>query len=349
MYISREDREFLIQELSVELHAKPDGGRKNLIVPVCPYCGHTGGKFGIFIGQETAKKKLFMSHCFSCGHTTTDINQLLDDIGRSDLKIQETASFGELQVPQFVSLEEEIDDELNVVEMPEGWKRCYKNVYLKSRGFTFDDFDYFPVGTTRGLNFKFDDYVVFPIIDNGDIVGYISRHTWSKEKIDEYNRKARLQGKYEIRRYNNSGSKEGENDFVKLLYNYDSVIEDETDTVILCEGVFDVIALTRKLNLYDNHRIACVATFGKKISEAQIYKLQSKGVRTIVIGYDSDATEAINKAAMELNDYFDCYIARIESDGKDWDEMDFWDIYDTFSLNIKTPVEYKLTTLDNRI
>lgn len=349
MYISREDREFLIQELSVELHAKPDGGRKNLIVPVCPYCGHTGGKFGIFIGQETAKKKLFMSHCFSCGHTTTDVNQLLDDIGRSDLKIQETASFGELQVPQFVSLEEEIDDELNVVEMPEGWKRCYKNAYLKSRGFTFDDFDYFPVGTTRGLNFKFDDYVVFPIIDNGDIVGYISRHTWSKEKIDEYNRKARLQGKYEIRRYNNSGSKEGENDFVKLLYNYDSVIEDETDTVILCEGVFDVIALTRKLNLYDNHRIACVATFGKKISEAQIYKLQSKGVRTIVIGYDSDATEAINKAAMELNDYFDCYIARIESDGKDWDEMDFWDIYDTFSLNIKTPVEYKLTTLDNRI
>lgn len=349
MYISREDREFLIQELSVELHAKPDGGRKNLIVPVCPYCGHTGGKFGIFIGQETAKKKLFMSHCFSCGHTTTDVNQLLDDIGRSDLKIQETASFGELQVPQFVSLEEEIDDELNVVEMPDGWKRCYKNAYLKSRGFTFDDFDYFPVGTTRGLNFKFDDYVVFPIIDNGDIVGYISRHTWSKEKIDEYNRKARLQGKYEIRRYNNSGSKEGENDFVKLLYNYDSVIEDETDTVILCEGVFDVIALTRKLNLYDNHRIACVATFGKKISEAQIYKLQSKGVRTIVIGYDSDATEAINKAAMELNDYFDCYIARIESDGKDWDEMDFWDIYDTFSLNIKTPVEYKLTTLDNRI
>lgn len=349
MYISREDREFLIQELSVELHAKPDGGRKNLIVPVCPYCGHTGGKFGIFIGQETAKKKLFMSHCFSCGHTTTDINQLLDDIGRSDLKIQETASFGELQVPQFVSLEEEIDDELNVVEMPEGWKRCYKNAYLKSRGFTFDDFDYFPVGTTRGLNFKFDDYVVFPIIDNGDIVGYISRHTWSKERIDEYNRKARLQGKYEIRRYNNSGSKEGENDFVKLLYNYDSVIEDETDTVILCEGVFDVIALTRKLNLYDNHRIACVATFGKKISEAQIYKLQSKGVRTIVIGYDSDATEAINKAAMDLNDYFDCYIARIESDGKDWDEMDFWDIYDTFSLNIKTPVEYKLTTLDNRI
>ncbi|MBR6130863.1 MAG: toprim domain-containing protein [Bacteroidales bacterium] len=343
MYISREDRDFLIQELSVELNAKPDGGRKNLIVPVCPYCGHTGGKFGIYIGQETAKKKLFMAHCFSCGHTTTDINRLLEDIGRSDLKLEDTASFGKLEIPQFANLEEdEIDDELNVVEMPEGWKRCYKNAYLRKRGFTFDDYDYFPVGTTRGLNFKFDNYVVFPIIDSGEIVGYISRHTWSKEKIDEYNRAARLQGKYEIRRYNNSGSKDGENDFVKLLYNYDSVIEDETDTVILCEGVFDVIAITRKLNLYDNHRIAAVATFGKKISEAQIYKLQSKGVRTVVIGYDGDAVSAINTAAKTLNEYFDVYIAYIDDPSQDFDSMDFWDIYDVFSENLKTPIEYGL-------
>ena len=55
--------------------------------------------------------------------------------------------------------------------------------------------------------------------------------------------------------------------------------------------------ITRKLNLYDNHHIAAVATFGKKISEAQIYKLQSKGVRTVVIGYDGDAVSAINTAA----------------------------------------------------
>lgn len=343
MYISREDKEYLIQELCTELHAKLDGGRKNIVVPTCPYCGHAGGKFGIYVGAETAKKKLFMGHCFSCGHTVMDVNQLLDDIGRSDLKIEETASFGPVTIPQFVNLEgDEIDDELNIVEMPEGWKRCYKNGYLKSRGFTYDDFDFFPVGTTRGLNFKFDDYVVFPIIDNGDIVGYISRHTWSKEKIEEHNKQARLNGKYEIRRYNNSGSKEGENDFVKLLYNYDSVIEDETDTVIICEGVFDVIALTRKLDLYDNHSIAAVATFGKKISDAQIYKLQAKGVRTVVIGYDGDAVESIKSAASKLNEYFDTYIAFIPDPTQDFDSMDFWDIYDVFSTNLKTPIEYGL-------
>lgn len=342
MFIDRETKEYLIKELEFELHAKLDGGRKNLIVPTCPYCGKQGGKFGIFVGAETEKKKLFMSHCFSCGHTTKDINQLLDDIGRPDLKVEETASFNPLEVPEFFGVEEdEIDDELEEVEMPEGYKRCYKNRYLKSRGFEFEDYDYFPVGTTRGLNFKFDDYVIFPIIDNGKVVGYVSRHIWNKADIDEYNNRAKRNGKYQIRRYNNSL----ENDFIKLLYNYDTIIEDETDTVIIVEGIFDVISLTRKLDLYENNRVSVVATFGKKISDTQIYKLQSKGVRTVVIGYDSDAMEAINKAANQLNEYFDVYIAKIDSDGKDWDEMPYEDIYQTFSYNLCTPVEYKLQTI----
>lgn len=343
MYINREDKEYIISELVSEFHAKLDGGRKNLIFPVCPYCGHEGGKFGVFVGTETSRKKLFMSHCFSCGHTTTELNQLLRDLGRSDLIVEETVSFEPLQLPEFFQIkEDEIDDSLKKVEMPEGWKRCFKNSYLKSRGFTFDDFDFFPVGTTRGLNFRFDNYVVFPIIDDGVTVGYVARHIWDKDRIDEHNRRARLQGKYEIRRYNNSGFREEENEFVKLLYNIDLVVEDVTDTVILCEGIFDVIALTRKLNLYENPSIVPVATFGKKISDAQIYKLQSKGVRTIIVGYDGDACSAIKNVAQELNEYFDVYVAYIPDPSQDFDSMDFWDIYDVFSTGLMTPIEYTL-------
>ena len=136
-----------------------------------------------------------------------------------------------------------------------------------------------------------------------------------------------------------------ENDFVKLLYNYDAVVDGITDTVIIVEGVFDAIALTRKLNLYDNQQIAVVATFGKKISDTQIYKLQSKGVETVVIGYDGDASEAIKKTSTLLNDYFDVYIADIENPSDDFDSMDFWDIFDTFSFRLKTPVEYKLNKI----
>lgn len=343
MYLNREERDDIVRELTQELHGRLDGSRMNLLAPTCPVCGKGGYKWAVYIGPDTKKKRTFMSHCFKCGATTTTLNQLLDLVNRPDLKVEERASFEPLKIPTFYQLEEtEIDDELSVIDMPDGWKRCYRNSYLRTRGFEADDYEYFPVGTTRGLNFKFDEYVVFPIIDDGDIVGYVSRHTWSKAELDAYNDRARWAGKFEKRRYNNST----ENNFVKLLYNYDAVKEDETDTVILCEGIFDVIALTRKLDLYDNHRIVPVATFGKKISLAQIYKLQSKGVRTIVIGYDTDARDSILKAADNLKEYFEeCFIANLQGDGKDWDEMSYQEVYDTFSVGLMTPREYKLNTV----
>lgn len=340
--INKEEKSNLIDELVAELHGHIDGSRKNIIIPECPYCGHTGGKFGIYIGPDVGRKKTFMTHCFSCGHTTVDINQFLEHIGRSDLEIKEHVDFGKLEVPQLFSLEDdELDDSLVKVDMPDGYKRCFRNSYLKDRGFTYDDYDCFPVGTTRGLNFKFDDYVIFPIINDEMTVGYVSRHTWSKSEIEEHNKHAKRNGKYQILRYRNST----ENDFIKLLYNYDSIVEDETDIVVLTEGIFDAISLTRKLELYDDHSIVPIATFGKKISDTQMLKLQDKGVRTVVIGYDSDATESINKAAQMLSDYFDVFIAKIDSDGKDWDEMSYKDIYHTFAYNLMTPVEFKLQTV----
>ena len=77
---------------------------------------------------------------------------------------------------------------------------------------------------------------------------------------------------------------------------------------------FDVVALTRKLELYDNPHIAAVATFGKKISDVQIFKLQSKGIRTVIIGYDGDAVEAVKRTAERLKPYFEVFIADIADD-----------------------------------
>jgi len=340
--MDKEERQHIIDELAIELHAKTDGSRKNLIVEICPYCGHAGGKFGIYIGTETATKKPFMAHCFSCGHSTRTLEELLRDIGRTDLMVAETFDLHAAEhLDDFSFMEDdenELDDTLNVSEMPEHYKRTYSNKYLRKRGFVDADYEYFPVGTTRGMNWKFNDYVIFPIIDNGDVAGYVARHIWDKQAIDDYNRKARRSGKYQIRRYNNST----DNDFVKLLYNYDAIKEGETDTVILVEGVFDAIALTRKLHLYDNRRIAVVATFGKKISDVQIYKIQRKGVETVVIGYDGDAAEAIKTTAERLRSYFDVYVADIEDPTQDFDSMDFWDVYDVFAFGLKTATEYRL-------
>jgi len=342
MALTRNETEYLISEITRELGGKRDGGNKNIIA-TCPYC-KKDGKFGVFIGKETEKKKLFMANCFSCGSSTQTLEQLLSMIGRPDLYVAPVADLSakldsNLLFP--LDNEEEIDDGLVIVELPDFYKRCFSNEYLKSRGFVYDDYEYFPVGTTGRLNFRYDDYVIFPVIDEGDIVGYVSRNTLSKKEIDDYNRRAKIKNQYRILRFRNST----ENDFVKLLYNYDAIIPDETDTVIIVEGIFDVVSLTRKLELYDNSWIVAVATFGKKISLTQIYKLQQKGVETIIIGYDGDAVDAIKKTASELQPYFDVLIADIENPDKDWEDLTFREIYDVFANRLRTPLDYKINKI----
>lgn len=340
--MEKQQADYLIDELIRELGAKQDGGNKNLIAR-CPFCGKDG-KFGIYIGKETTRKKPLASHCFSCGFSARSIDKLLECIGRDDLKVTPTICLeAKLESNLLFPLEEneDIDDSLCVVPLPDLASRIYTHPYLKGRGFCFEDYEYFPVYTTRRLNRRFADYVVFPVIDCGDVVAYVARHLWEKGMIDEHNRKAARTGDYKIRRFNNST----ENSFSKLLYNYDAVVENVTDTVILTEGIFDVVALTRKLDLYDNTEIAPVATFGKKISQVQVYKLQCKNVRTVVIGYDGDAVEAIKKTAGELAPYFDVFIADIPEEDKDWQDLTNGDIFDIFSGRLRTPVEYKLLKL----
>lgn len=339
MTLSKEERDILISEISKELSAKKDGGNKNLICR-CPFCKKEG-KFGIYIGKETERKKPFMSHCFSCGCSTLTLEQLLSTINRMDLMVTKVSDLdSKLDTTLLFPLviDDEIDDVLGIVELPDFYKRCFIHPYLKSRGFVFDDYEYFEVGSTGRLNFIFNDYVIFPVYDQEDIVGYVARHILSKAGIERHNSKAKVEGGYKIMRFRNSM----ENDFVKLLYNYDSILEDETDTVILVEGIFDVIALTRKLELYDNKQIVVVATFGKKISRAQIYKLQNKGVRAVVIGYDGDAVEAIKKTSSELTPYFDVLVANIPDPTKDWEDLTLDEIYHVFAYNLLSPIEYKL-------
>lgn len=337
MRISDEQKQILVRELCAELGGKVDGGGKNIVVPVCPYCGKKGGKFGIYIGSN--EKKLFWTHCFKCGHSTKNINEFLQHIGRSDLEIRETADL-DMQIDEdgcdFGSLDEEEDEDALVeVEMPKGWKRLFKNRYLKSRGFIMELYDKFPVGTTRGLNFKYDDYVIFQIVMDGKCVGYIGRNIQSKEAIDDHNERSR----YQIRRYLNST----ENDFSRLLYNYDSIIPWKTTTVIITEGVFDTIRLVKEFELYDNELIAPVATFGKKISDAQMLLLQSKGVRNVVVAYDTDASDAVSDTMKKLSPYFDVLGMELQTDGgKDIDECSWWELYDTFAYGLLDQAEFNL-------
>ena len=345
MNLSKREMDFLTLEISRELSAKPDGSGRNLIAR-CPVCGKDG-KFGVYIGEETGHKKPFMSHCFSCGYSAGASEKLLDLIGRNDLKISPTANPEVLLNTRLLfplKTEVEIDDTLSIISLPLYFKRCFSNEYLKKRNFTFDDYEYFPVGTTENKNPTFNDYVIFPVIDTGDTVGYVARHTLSKVEIDAHNRQAKTDGSHKILRFRNST----ENHFVKLLYNYDAVKDGETQTVILAEGIFDVVALTRKMDLYDNREMVAVATFGKKISLVQIYKLQAKGVQTVIIAYDGDAVETIKKTAVELKPYFNVKIAGIDNPEKDWEDLPEEEVKRVFSAGLMNQIEYKIGKIQQK-
>lgn len=334
----------LAEDLRQALGGKYDGSKKNIVAPECPFCGKTGGKFGIYVGQETRYKKPFMWNCFSCGKSGKSLKPLLFEIGRMDLLPTETTD-----LDKKIALEDEFkiglfDDDDNVelveVQLPKSYRRSFFNKYLSSRGFTYNDFNYFEAGETSMADMKFRNYIIFPIIENSVVVGYVARHTYSKQRIEEHNKIS----KNKILRYKNSTEEDG-NDFQHLLYNIDAVKEGITKTVILVEGAFDCIALTRKLNLYDNYTIAVCATFGKQVTDTKMVKLQDRGVENIVLGYDGDAKQFTAESANLLDEYFNVLIADIESREKDWDDLDVSEIYDIFTDKLKTPIEYNLNKI----
>lgn len=338
MYLNAELRLSIAEELRYDLNGKLDGSKRNILVPECPFCGHGGYKYGIYIGPDVGRKRFGMSNCYHCNRRLGKLRETLAALGREDLMPKETAELDDSESIEF-SLDDEIDDELVEIQMPRGYKRCFRNAYLKSRGWNADDYEYFPVGTNRGFDREFDDYVILEVRDEGRTVGFVARNIMSKDEIETYNSRHH----FKIRRYKNSDEKNG-NGFSKMLYNYDAIEPLVTHSVILCEGAFDVVGLNRKLELYENRSIVPVATFGKKISLEQMFKLQKKGVEQVVIGYDSDAKETTSRIALELERYFDVLIADIpDGVGKDWDEMDVEDIYDVFAFGLKTVREFNLS------
>ena len=180
--------------------------------------------------------------------------------------------------------------ELPIIALPKGFRIVPKNRYLNSRGLTSEDIKRYGIGVVKSDDWKIDGYVIIPVKDNGEIRGYVGRYG------AKHVPKGRL-------RYSNSVGVP----FGELLYGYDE-IPDGAECIILVEGCFDKFAVDRVLDLKNSDSVKCVATFGKKISDAQIKKLMKKGVRSVLLLYDFDAIKEMKRYGMELAKYFDVLI-----------------------------------------
>lgn len=281
-----------------DLLINPKPTRSGQYIADCPLCGK---EQHFYISRKTQ-----MWDCKKC-HSYGSIYKLLRLLDKTYLLAGSTIENKERiesireMTQELISNDDTELSELPVKKMPVGWKVSAKSTkYLLSRGITPEDCKRYNIGATDMFR-KYENYVLIPVYDGGDIRGFLGRYGARKVPDNKL-------------RYNNSIRTE----FAELLFGYDE-ITDNTSTVILVEGVFDKIAVDKVLHLWDGEEVKCVCTFGKKISDKQIKKLMLKGVTNVILLYDFDAVKEIKKYGLELEKYFVTSIT-YTSDKKDIDE-----------------------------
>lgn len=292
--------------------------RSGQYICTCPYCGKPQH---FYINRRTQ-----LWDCKKCG-VTGNIYKLLIHLDKTYLIGDKSVEMSD-KISSIRSLSEEEDEEQEIGElkerkMPFGYHLDLNNRYLRSRGVTKDIIKHYELGVCN-LSEKFKNYILIPIRDGGKIRGYLGRY--ADKKVPD--------GKL---RYNNSLG----TDFAQLIYGFDDIIKDKTQTVIVTEGVFDKFSCDKYLGLLKTDDIKCISTFGKKMSKYQIDKLLSKHISNIILSWDFDALKEIKKIGNELKYYFNVYVcvAIKEKDLGDCNKREIMEIFsnpvdiDSFCLN----------------
>ena len=82
MIITPEMQQSIREELLYDLGGKMDGSRRNILVPNCPFCGHDGFKYGIYVGNNVGKKRFGMSNCYHCNRRFGSLKETLKALDR---------------------------------------------------------------------------------------------------------------------------------------------------------------------------------------------------------------------------------------------------------------------------
>lgn len=295
--------EALSKSILLSILRNPKDAPRNNLRCDCVFCGKSGHMF-VYTGVKGQTAHPFICHkCKESG----DIYKLLKKLDKLYLIDGERITSGLKVIDLSVGLAESDDEidlsELNDIKMPIGSKRIYfddesdATKYLIGRGFTRQDFDETKPHVTD-LKQKLIGYVLFPIEKDYRIKAYIGRDT--------------LPASEDRLRYRNSISQ-----FSRLMYGYDR-LNRKTKYIILVEGIFDAIAINRKLNLYEQDEIVVLCTFGNKISREQMKMLSRYSLDICYLMYDvRDSVEIMKKYGAILSEQFTTRICYLKSGDPD--------------------------------
>jgi len=246
----------------------------------CPNCGRGDSKFGIkFIGTGG------LTNCWRCGYSKS-IFQYLKDIKKEHLiSNYHQHDFNRFSFDGISTNDNNYcpDDDLNHIEkeLPIGYRPLDNKNYFDERGIYHV---YHPFGCTKSaLAIELWDYIIFPLWMDEVLVGWLARSTKTKEWHE-------LNGGL---RYRNSPDTE----FQNIVGGYDYI---KTDTVIIVEGVFDYL----KIKHLDPDTDV-VFVFGHSVSKTQMTYIKKKGVKNVILMFDSDSYQPILKTGYELENNFE--------------------------------------------
>jgi DNA primase len=257
----------------------------------CPFCNHHKPKLEINMVPNMKGENPF--HCWICNAKGKTLLGLFRKLKVTPDKISELKS-----ILGFTTKEEVVHDKTKV-ELPKEYKPLinlthtdivakHALMYLKKRGITKSDILKYNIGYCE--EGKYNGRIIIPSYDaNGNLNYFIAR------SIDPDSTK-----KYDAPKCN-------KNELIGLEYFINWNIP-----VILCEGIFDAIAIKRN----------AIPLLGKTIPRALMMKLIQPNVKTVYVSLDKDALKDALKYAQELlNLGKDVYL--IDLQDKDPSDMGF--------------------------
>ena len=271
---------------SVLGRSKPDkNGADHMFY--CPVCKHKKPKLVVNI-------KTGQYNCWTC-HPPTKGKSPVSLFKKLNVSFDKQKEMKSYFSGDKTTIEKSIFDP---VELPKEFKSLiypdksldYKRAitYLKNRDILLDDIKKYNIGYCSSGRYR--NRIIIPSYDSIGKINYFIARSFEKETRLKYD--APSCSKSEI---------------VGLEYYINWNIP-----IILCEGVFDAIAIKRN----------AIPLFGKTIPKALMLKLAESRVKTVYIALDKDALkESISYAENLVNMGKDVYL--IELEGKDPSDLGF--------------------------
>jgi DNA primase len=252
----------------------------------CPLCNHKNPK--LIVNLNTGKYNCFTCHPATKGQTPLT---LLKKIGAPSDKILELKGY-------LGYLKKEDETVITTVSLPKEFISLLDNnntlekrqalAYVKSRGITESDIIKYNIGYCS--NGRYRNRVIIPSYNKRGIANYFMARSFEKNPSRKFD--APTCNKAEIIGLENT-------------INW-------SVPIILCEGIFDAIAIKRN----------AIPLFGKTIPKAIMLKLAESQVKTVYLALDKDALkEALNYSEKLVNMGKEVYL--IELDGKDPSDLGF--------------------------